>query len=391
MTGQPMRRILGKTIIGTLTLLNLAAAILFLLSCLSSRFDPGDYWVSGFLPLLIPYLSFALLLLLLSWLFIHPKRSLISAAAILLGAVALTRVIPFRASSEFNLEKESGSLRVMTWNLRHFAPFKNQYFDSEKDKQQEAIRREIDRFKPDVVCFQEFVNLPMTDGTDIIRKIMDEQGFKDVCFDGERLDMRKLKTGMAIFSKHPMIATGIVEYPESLEMTGERSLVADIRVGEDTVRFYSIHLKSFGFLPRDYGNFRRIRKPSEGGLESAMTLLGKMRETFRIHSQEARHMASVFASGPRLQVVCGDLNDVPASYAYSVIRAGRKDVHLEKGVGLGKTYTSPSSHAMGKLPTLRIDYIFTETAIETLQVTRGPALLSDHQAVVADIRLPQMR
>jgi endonuclease/exonuclease/phosphatase family metal-dependent hydrolase len=44
---------------------------------------------------------------------------------------------------------------------------------------------------------------------------------------------------------------------------------------------------------------------------------------------------------------------------------------------------------MGKLPSLRIDHIFTDPVFEVLQTTRGKALLSDHQAVVADIRLPQ--
>jgi endonuclease/exonuclease/phosphatase family metal-dependent hydrolase len=279
----------------------------------------------------------------------------------------------------------------MTWNLRHFAPFKLRYADTEKTLQQEAIRREVESFKPDVVCFQEFVNIPLSDGTDVIGKIMEEHGFKDMYFAGDRLNMRKFKTGMAIFSKYPLLNPSFIEYPAELEQTGEKSIKADIGVGGDTVRIYSIHLQSFGFAPRDYWAFRRIRTRSDSGLASARSLLAKMKQTFEFHSREAQHVASVIDDGPRHHVVCGDLNDVPASYAYRVIRADRRDVHLEKGAGLGKTYTSPSSRTMGKLPTLRIDYIFTDPAFETVQSTRGPALLSDHQAVVADIRLTQKK
>ena len=382
---------LGKTAIGVLTFLNLGVVLVFLLSCVSSRIDPAHFWVSGFLPLLMPYLAAVVVLFMLFWMFLRPRRALFSLVAILFGASSLMQAIPPRASTEFAMEKESGSLRVMTWNLRHFAPFKIKYFDSEKDKQQDAIRREIDRFKPDVICFQEFVNLPLSDGTDVVSKIMDEQGYKDAYFAGDGRNLRNLKTGMVIFSRYPIVQAGLIDYPETLEKTGEESLMADIRVGSDTVRFYSIHLQSFGFLPRDYWTFRRIRNRSDSGLASARSLMGKMKQTFQFHSQEARHMASVFDEGPRHKVVCGDLNDVPASYAYTVIRADRKDAHLEKGAGFGKTYTSPSSRTMGKLPSLRIDYIFTDPAFEILQSTRGPSMLSDHQAVVADIRLPQMR
>jgi endonuclease/exonuclease/phosphatase family metal-dependent hydrolase len=265
------------------------------------------------------------------------------------------------------------------------------YADAEKTAQQESIRREVEKYKPDVVCFQEFVNIHLSDGTDVISKIMEEHGFKDMYFAGDRLNLRKFKTGMVIFSKYPLLNPDFIEYPAELEQTGERSIYSDIQVGGDTVRFYSIHLQSFGFAPRDYWTFRRIRSRSDSGLASARSLLGKMKQTFEFHSREAQHVASVVDAGPRHHVVCGDLNDVPASYAYRVIRSDRKDVHLEKGSGLGKTYTSPSSRTMGKLPTLRIDYIFTDPAFETVQSTRGPALLSDHQAVIADIRLVQKK
>jgi hypothetical protein len=81
------------------------------------------------------------------------------------------------------------------------------------------------------------------------------------------------------------------------------------------------------------------------------------------------------------------MNDVPNSYAYAKIREKRKDAFLEKGYGFGKTYTSSTSRVMGMLPTLRIDYIFTDPNIQTSQFTQITKKLSDHQALVADIKL----
>jgi len=62
---------------------------------------------------------------------------------------------------------------------------------------------------------------------------------------------------------------------------------------------------------------------------------------------------------------------------------------LEKGLGIGKTFTSATSRFLGKLPTLRIDYILTDPGIETGQFMLVNKKLSDHFALVADIKLPE--
>ncbi len=88
-------------------------------------------------------------------------------------------------------------------------------------------------------------------------------------------------------------------------------------------------------------------------------------------------------------LLCGDMNDVPNSYAYRTLRGNRKDAFLEKGFGIGKTYTSATSRFLGKLPTLRIDYIFADPGIETTQFTQVNKKLSDHQALIADFKLTE--
>jgi endonuclease/exonuclease/phosphatase family metal-dependent hydrolase len=84
-----------------------------------------------------------------------------------------------------------------------------------------------------------------------------------------------------------------------------------------------------------------------------------------------------------------DLNDVAHSYAYNTLKGDRQDVFTVGGSGLGKTYTSPSSPILGKLPTLRIDHIFVSQAFEVEQTTTGQSMLSDHQAVISDLRLAE--
>lgn len=112
-----------------------------------------------------------------------------------------------------------------------------------------------------------------------------------------------------------------------------------------------------------------------------------MKSTFSLHGTQSDFIADKIKQSPYPAILCGDMNDVPNSYAYAKIREKRKDAFLEKGYGFGKTYTSSTSRVMGMLPTLRIDYIFTDPNIQTSQFTQITKKLSDHQALVADIKL----
>jgi endonuclease/exonuclease/phosphatase family metal-dependent hydrolase len=57
-----------------------------------------------------------------------------------------------------------------------------------------------------------------------------------------------------------------------------------------------------------------------------------------------------------------------------------KDAFLEKGFGIGRTYSSLS-------PTLRIDYIFADDNFRINQFTRVVKNLSDHFMIMADVEL----
>ena len=58
-----------------------------------------------------------------------------------------------------------------------------------------------------------------------------------------------------------------------------------------------------------------------------------------------------------------------------------KNVFVEKGSGLGRTFTGIS-------PVLRIDNIFVDNKFEVQQFLRIPKKLSDHFPIIADLQLP---
>ena len=79
-------------------------------------------------------------------------------------------------------------------------------------------------------------------------------------------------------------------------------------------------------------------------------------------------------------IFCGDFNDVPNSYTYFTVRGNMQDAFLEKGSGIGRSFTSIS-------PTLRIDYILTSNDFSVLQFDRNKRKYSDHYMLVTDLKL----
>ena len=382
-----MQLFFRKFVSRTLIIINYTAAILFIISCFTPYLDPGRWWFTGFMGLLFPYLLLINFFFLVFWLFLRPRRSLISFICILIGLPAVNTLIAFNISTTFDLQKETAAIRVMNWNVRRFTPFNTTIFNPKHTDNKQAIFEEIRKFNPDVLCLQEFFSLDQSGNLNNIELLKQELGFTHHIFSKDNLIQGKLFSGTVIFSRFPIFNDSVIRYPTGASKAAENITSADIAVNDDTIRIYNMHLQSFGFGPKDYSNFDKIQNQQDTGLHASKNILKKMRQTFYLHSLQADFVKKQLSNSPYPVIACGDLNDVPNSYAYYTISDDMNDCFLEEGVGIGKTFISPTSRLLGSLPTLRIDYIFTAPEMETLQFTRMRRKLSDHSALVADIEV----
>ena len=384
-----MRRLLEKITLKFILSTNIIAAVLLAGSVLLTGLDPRDWFISGFPSLLFPYVALVNILYVLCWLPVRPRWSILSLSVLILCSESIRSVLPFRVPKPFQIEKATDRLRVMTWNIRFFTPFRDLYYDQHSASRYDHIFREIEHYQPDVVCFQEFTNNGSHHGSDPVDILKNRMGYRYFYFPGDDLNWNSVASGTAVFSKHPIVATENIRYEKDRYRDVEHTVAADIRWRDDTVRVYSIHLKSFGFLPNDYHSFQKIRKSEDKGLQASKSLFRKMSRTFRDHAEQADMISTKLSHCRYPQIICMDMNDVALSYAYNRLKGDRQDVFAVSGSGLGKTYTSPSSPILGKLPTLRIDHIFVSEAFDVVQTATGQPRLSDHQAVIADLRLPE--
>ena len=373
--------------VGAMMLLNIIVAALYLACSFAPFLHPKTWWFTGFLGLFFPFIFLLLLLFLMFWIFVRIKRAFFSLLVMLAGFSAVGNHISFKRGDDFSQEKQPGSIRFMGWNLRHFIPFDESMFKPDRDKHLQLILDQVKKYQPDVICFQEFVSMPAEGKKDPMHYLEHVLGYKYHQFAGEDIFDTKQYSGIAIFSRLPIARGGVIPFsPASPDANAENTVFADVIDGADTLRIYAVHFQSFGFGAREYGVIDDVKAKKDSSVIQSKQLIKKMRNTFYWHGMQSDFIVNEMAASPFPTFVMGDLNDVPGSYTYSVMRGDRQDAFLEKGYGLGATFTSSSSFMLQLLPTLRIDYIFHPQQYEALQFTQGGKRLSDHSFLVADIR-----
>lgn len=373
--------------LGFFLFLNILTGVLFLLCSFASRLHPREWWFTGFLGLFFPFITALMLLFVVFWLVVKRSWSFISLLVLVMGFAAIALHLPFRTASAFNKEKKKDELRVMSWNVRHFIPFDESDFKPDRLRHRQQILEQIKTYQPDVICFQEFISMPGDEEQDPLYQLKHKYGYKYHQFAGEDIFGTRQYSGIAIFSRYPIMDGNSISYPPSYETNIENPIYADILFGGDTIRVFSVHLQSFGFGSREYDAIDDIKAEGDHNIRDSRNILRKMRNTFSWHGRQADFLSEEIKASPHPAMVMGDLNDVPGSYAYAVMRGNREDAFLQRGAGLGATFTSSSSFILQLLPTLRIDYIFHPKAFSTIQFMIGGNRLSDHSFLLADIRL----
>jgi endonuclease/exonuclease/phosphatase family metal-dependent hydrolase len=359
--------------------INVITVFFFLLACLVPYLNPQKWWFVSFLGLGFPFLLLLVILFLIGWLLIlRPRYALISAIALLPGIKSISVFFAFHNSGVFNYKKETGTLRVATWNVARFIEMRrnNNKGSQTRLKMMELIRQQ----GADVVCLQEFFHSLDSAWYQNLNYISDSLHYPYWFFSHD-LDADVHYTGSVIFSRYPIIDSGMIRYPRPT--LPDALIHADIKVNDDTIRIYTTHLQSLQFGKRDYEKIGKIESAEDSLLTNSRTILSKIKKGFSYRSIQALIIDQVLGDSPYPVLFCADLNDVPDSYTYFKVRGDMQDAFLKKGFGIGRTFSALS-------PTLRIDYIFADDHFKIKQFKRLVKHYSDHFMLIADIELSSL-
>ena len=351
--------------------LNLIVAIALIAACLPAYLAPSMFPFLSLFGLVYPLLLFINLGFVVFWLVFRPRLALISSVIILAGLNNLTDNFHFNLfRGDFH---QGTTIKVLSYNVQTFGL-------NEGKEKGESNRNNILYFlrneNPHVTCLQEYRSEGRT-RYEPLKNMKDTLNVGTYYYESYFSPKFNQLSGLVIFSKFDAVDKG------KLKFKGSRTfgIYADLRIGDDTVRVYNIHLASISLLPSDIDFVVSAGQEEKGSIAPhLMKIYDKLTDAFLLREKQIDFLTRQLTKCRYPVILCGDFNDTPSSYVYHQVNSVLKDTFKEKGEGISRTYA-------GELPLLRIDYIFISNGINTIRFQRYKIDLSDHFPVSAMITI----
>jgi endonuclease/exonuclease/phosphatase family metal-dependent hydrolase len=349
-------------------------AILGLLMAYASTWiSPENIWWLALFGLTYPIILAVNLLFIIWWLLFKRMRSLYSLVAIIIGFNHLFSFIQYNGSGEPLFPKKK-QFKIMTFNVRLFDLYNWKGNKISRNHIFELIKKE----DPDVICFQEFFYQGIKGIFETRDTLTTFLKAKNVYEGYTHKLVQKQFFGLATFSAFPVVYSGMISFPND---KNNNAIYTDLKIGNDTVRIYNVHLASFRFQQADYEVWGDKEMPkTHGRKDKEQHILARLRLAYINRVAQTRTLIEHIDRSPYPVMVCGDFNDTPVSYTYSSFSSRFTDAFAESGSGIGATYS-------GRLPGLRIDYIFYDEHIHTWNYHSVHKNLSDHYPVICNFQL----
>ncbi|MBB6613095.1 endonuclease/exonuclease/phosphatase family protein [Pontibacter sp. Tf4] len=351
-------------------ILNILVVFWVLLGVLCLRVPPHEFWPAGFVALSLPGALLLNLLFLVYWLIKRSWFLVLPLLVIILGWGYYNRLMAFNFG-DAKVPDGAKTLQVLSYNVHVF----NAYTDTD-GTQREASSEMVDwvaTHPADVYCLQEFYSNRGSNTYNTISRIGNRYD-KYRYFSVSYVDRNKADIGIVIFSRYPIVDKGVIRFGES---NHNRAIWADIKVKGDTVRVYTAHLQSMSIKSQDIENTYSAIGDEASFKKEGRNLARRLKKGFVARSHQAEKLLEHIKESPHPVIVCGDLNDIPTSYTYSVLARNLQNAFVVAGSGVGATYNGP-------LPFLRIDNQFYSEGLQAVDFeTHYEMGLSDHFPISA--------
>ena len=340
-----------------LRLIHLALVLLTVLSYLAPLVDPEQFWPVATLGLLVPWLWLSVLFFGVYWLVKRRRSVWLSLVTLLLGWDAMSVIVAVPDGTP--TAKESWS--IVSLNCHSFE-------EGGERLSADAAADRVAALDADVLCLQEYWHGRAAG--ELTRQIVQKAGFEHYYHDQDG--------GIALFSRFALKDAQTNFFANR----ANGFLRVDVEPPEGWVRLYNIHLQTNAIS----GMADQVT--TDGKIDDKNTWLtikdmfGRYGRASKARVEQARDILDEMDGSPYPVVLVGDFNDVPASFLYRLFSRQFKDAFHQQGRGLGATYR-------GRLPGLRIDYIFHDPYFEASSFERIPLQFSDHWAIRTTLAVPE--
>ena len=328
-------------------------------------FEPEKLWYFSLAGLVAPIIYVISIATTLYWIIRWRwKMFILMAAFIALGWPYVSLYYKVNIGKEYGTPKyERGNIKILSYNIRYFHDEK--WLKTTTDSIISIIRKE----NPDIICFQEYP----------IKGEEQDKAFRELSKYHHTEIHSLYDDGVICFSKHRIIRSDSIK-----DLCGTaKGLWADLKINNDTVRLYNVHLQSTFINPeeREYLNNKRFLESADSGRITKFSgMAQRLYENSCMRAHQVDALRHDMDHCPYPIIVCGDFNDVPMSYTYRTVASRLNDTFSEQGNGYAHTYD-------GLFNLLRIDYILVSKQFKTLSYEVLPTNLSDHYPVISRVIL----
>jgi endonuclease/exonuclease/phosphatase family metal-dependent hydrolase len=358
-----------------LQILNYIAAFSLLMAVLAQYINPAAFWFLSFFGLAFPLLVFINAMFVSFWLILFRWQVLISMSIILLSLPTTRKFWIYHSDSPKPIVGQK-IIKVMSYNVQIFDLYNWTKNKETRNKMFDLIKTQ----NADIYCFQEYYTSETKSGfnnSDSLQKLLEanqiHQEFTTTLRETDHW-------GIATYSRFPIVRKGKIVFNTK---SNNICIYTDVIINEDTIRIYNLHFQSvlFGKKDRQFINdLAKNKLEADDKWDRSQNIIKRLKTAYEKRALQAELVYRHLLACPYKIILCGDFNDTPASYVYKKINNKLVDTFVESGNGIGKTYN-------GNLPALKIDYIFRDSAFQSIRSDIIEEKLSDHFPVISQLQL----
>ena len=361
------RGFFGKAMVFMLTVFAVIGLIAMSLSVVCPYVNPNGFVWLAFFGLafweifLFNVLIFILLLLMWS------RKVWIAVLALVISIPGVSKSFSFG----FKVDSPDG-IKVMSYNVHNFDHVSKEMEKEDFANQVISIVREQ---SPDLLCCQEFAAFKKG----VNRPQCIEDFAKSIGFSYVYYNRKNNYGGNVIFSKWPIAK---VSEDSGFGQENVYGVMVSVDAGErGTFYLANVHLLSY-MLTDD--EIDMLVRPSDRHVSLDTIGMTVGRKLKLAYGKRAEEIGRVLQGMPPVTgpvIVCGDFNETPMSYVYRQMqKAGFTDTFTKVGWGIKPTYA-------GRLPLLRIDYMWANGKVRPLCFQRHRIKASDHYPIILEFEL----
>lgn len=342
-----------------------------ILAIASFYISPEILWWIAPVGLLFPLIYPALFIILIIQIILNQKKFILTLIALIAGFHIAMLYPAFSKNKPLNQIRNEKTMVITSFNSMLFDLYN--WFGNSTTRPK--IINTLYRVKPDILCLQEFYTSEEPGDFNNVDSIVKLFKLNEYHVEFSVTLRNTDHWGISTFSKYKIINKGKFDFHVP---SNNSCIYTDMIYKKDTIRVYNFHLQSYGVSGYLDESSKSYKKTDWKG--KLMLWYERIRNGYIERARQADVIFTHIKSCRYPVIVCGDLNDVPCSYAYRKMRGHLEDAFLKEGFGLGRTY-------FGKGPRFRIDYIFFSKHFRCLNYQKSKVTFTDHYPITGVFEL----